>query len=58
MRKHSASLEKKKDMQIKSSVGNWAFSYCAGERVQIDAIFVEGNLAISIKSPKSMHAYL
>ena len=45
-------------MQIKLSVGNWAFSYRTGERVQIDAIFVEGNLAISIKNLKSVHTYL
>lgn len=46
-------------MQIKSmSVGNWAFLYPAGERAQIDAIFVEGNLAISIKSLKMcIHIY-
>lgn len=58
MRKYSASLGKKY-MQIKSTnMGNWAFLYAAGERAQMDAIFVEGNLAIPIRSLKNVHTYI
>lgn len=53
MREHSASLETK-DMQIKSSAGNWAFLYPAGGSANWGNLF-RGQLGNIYQKPKNVH---
>ena len=58
MRKRSASLETK-DMQIRSTMSVGIGHSCTlPEGVQVDVTFLEGNLAIFIKSLKNVHTDL